>query len=101
MNRRMKWLIAAASLILTGCILFVGVMTMSGWDFKKGVKPTILAVPQGSVYLFRCVDKVAAKNLIARLHLQRQSDEGPKGFGIGLCSIVSPDSPTAVGRGPR
>ena len=64
----------------------------SGWDPENGVKPTVLAVPQGSVYLFKCADKASAKALIARLHLQRRSDYGPQGFGIGVCSIVEPDT---------
>lgn len=29
------WLIAAASLVLIGCMLFVGVMFATGWDFSK------------------------------------------------------------------
>lgn len=29
------WLIVAAALILLGCIIFAGVMTMLGWDFTK------------------------------------------------------------------
>lgn len=29
------WLIAAASLVLLGCILFVGAMTALGWDFSR------------------------------------------------------------------
>lgn len=64
----------------------------SGWDAQNGIKPTVLAVPQGSVYLFKCDNKASAEALIARLHLKRQSDEGPQGFGIGVCSIVKPDS---------
>ena len=36
MSKRTKgWLIAAISLILIGCILFVGVMTMLNWNFGK------------------------------------------------------------------
>jgi polyribonucleotide nucleotidyltransferase len=36
MKRKTKiWLIAASALILAGCILFGGVMTMLKWDFKK------------------------------------------------------------------
>ena len=36
MRTRTKiWLITAASLVLIGCILFVGVMTMLGWDFMR------------------------------------------------------------------
>lgn len=33
--KKKSWLIAAASLILIGCIIFTGVMTMLGWNFKK------------------------------------------------------------------
>ena len=64
----------------------------SGWDTETGIKPTMLAVPQGAVYLFKCDDKTSAQALVARLHLQRQSDFGPQGFGVGVCSIVKPDS---------
>lgn len=36
MSKKTKaWLITAASLILIGCIIFGGVMTMLKWDFKK------------------------------------------------------------------
>ena len=36
MKRSTKiWLITAASLVLIGCIVFVGVMSMLKWDFKK------------------------------------------------------------------
>ncbi|MBQ9967454.1 MAG: DUF4097 family beta strand repeat protein [Oscillospiraceae bacterium] len=36
MSEKMKgWLIAAGALILTGCLVFGGVMTMLKWDFKK------------------------------------------------------------------
>lgn len=78
-----------------GCRL-VGACTgkpicFSGWDMETGIKPTVLAVPQGSAYLFRCADKTSAEALVSRLHLRRQSDEGPQGFGIGVCSIVKPD----------
>lgn len=67
-------------------------MFFSGWDPQTdGAKPTILAVPQGSVYLFRCNDRANAESLIEKLHFRRQSDFGPQGFGIGVCSIVKPD----------
>ena len=66
-------------------------IAFSGWDMATGIKPTVLAVPQGSAYLFRCKDGLNAEALVARLHLQRQSDFGPQGFGIGVCSIVKPD----------
>ena len=36
MNRTAKiWLIVAASLVLVGCIIFVGVMAVLKWDFGK------------------------------------------------------------------
>ena len=36
MNRTAKiWLIVAASLVLVGCIIFVGVMAVLKWDFRK------------------------------------------------------------------
>ena len=60
----------------------------SGWDTKDGVKPTQLAVPAGSVYLFRCNNAAAAKKLIQKLHLVPRSQNGNQGFGIGVCSLV-------------
>lgn len=36
MSKRTKgWLIAAASLVLMGCVLFTGVMAAVGWDFSE------------------------------------------------------------------
>ena len=35
MSNLKKWLIIGASLLLIGCIIFTGVMTMLKWDFKK------------------------------------------------------------------
>ena len=36
MNKKTKaWLIVAIALILIGAILFVGVMTMFGWNFRR------------------------------------------------------------------
>ena len=60
----------------------------SGWDTLTGVKPTRLAVPAGSAYLFACPSQERAQALMGRLHLRRQSDFGPQGFGIGVCSSV-------------
>lgn len=64
-------------------------IVFSGWDMSTGVKPTQLAAPAGSVYLFQCDTKDAATHLIERLHLQRKSDYGPQGFGIGVCSVLT------------
>ena len=60
----------------------------SGWDTKTRVKPTQLAVPAGSAYLFRCRDAAAANALIAKLHLVPRSQNSAQGFGIGVCSLV-------------
>lgn len=35
MTKTQKWLIAAASLLLIGSIIFIGGMAMSGWSFKR------------------------------------------------------------------
>lgn len=35
MSKTKKWLIIATSLLLIGCILFTGIMTMLKWDFSK------------------------------------------------------------------
>lgn len=74
-------------------VRLVGVCTgkpivFSGWDGQSGVKPTRLAVPAGSVYLFRCPDRTAATGLVTKLHLTRQSDFGSQVFGMGVCSSV-------------
>ena len=71
-------------------------IVFSGYDTVDGVKDTQLAVPAGSCYVFRCETREAAKSLVARLHLQRQSDFGSQGFGIGVCSFVEyPDREAA------
>ena len=64
-------------------------LVFSGWDMQAGAKPTQLAVPAGSAYLFKCDNKESAEHLIDRLHLKRQSDYGPQGFGIGVCSLAT------------
>lgn len=76
---------------------FVGKpVVFSGFDTLEGIKDTQLAVPAGSCYVFRCETTTAAKELLKRLHLQRQSDFGPQGFGIGVCSFVDPPRPSAA-----
>lgn len=59
----------------------------SGWDTKDKQKPTILCVPAGSAYVFECENSKSANNLIEKLHLQRRSDLGSQGYGIGVCSF--------------
>lgn len=60
----------------------------SGWDSKEKEKPTLLAVPAGSCYVFKCKDEAEAEALVNALHLKRLSDLGEKGFGIGICSYL-------------
>lgn len=61
----------------------------SGWDSTGKEKPTVLAVPAGSCYVFKCKDLAEAEKLVDALHLKRLSDLGEKGFGIGVCSYLS------------
>lgn len=63
-------------------------VVFSGYDAVDGVKPTRLAVPAGSCYIFRCDGCSEARALIDLLHLTRKSDFGSQGFGLGVCSIV-------------
>lgn len=66
-------------------------LAFSGWDLQaKGPKPTVLAVPAGSSYVFRCASVDEAKALANVLNApNRRSDlNGEKGFGIGLCSSI-------------
>lgn len=65
-------------------------LVFSGYDTVYGIKDTQLAVPAGSCYVFQCDTRDAAKALVRRLHLQRKSDFGSQGFGIGVCSFVKP-----------
>ncbi|HOK76090.1 MAG TPA: type III-B CRISPR module-associated Cmr3 family protein [Verrucomicrobiota bacterium] len=63
--------------------------TASGWDVVEGrPKPTMLAVPEGSVYYFLCENTRTAEALARKLHWQPRSDfYGEKGCGYGLVSF--------------
>ena len=63
-------------------------VAFSGWDTKTGEKPTSLAVPQGSAYVFSCETIAEARRLAEALHLVARSDLGQKGFGLGVCSFL-------------
>ena len=65
-------------------------IAFSGWDTLTREKPTELAVPAGSAYLFECRDVAEAQRLVERLNLKTLSDLGPQGFGLGICSYLSP-----------
>lgn len=67
-------------------------VVFSGWDLKANrPKPTILAVPAGSSYVFECEDVSEAKALAKELNYpkRRSGCFGEKGFGIGICSSIT------------
>jgi CRISPR-associated protein Cmr3 len=74
-------------------------LAFSGWDLVTGPKPTQLAVPAGSCYVFECADSAEAKDLMNALAWHGAADHGhvvnrrstvfgEKGFGIGVCSVL-------------
>ena len=66
-------------------------LAFSGWDLQDGgPKPTQLAVPAGSCYVFECGTVDEARALVAALAPDRPRSTifGEKGFGIGLCSSL-------------
>ncbi len=76
-------------------------MAFSGWDLQTGPKPTMLAVPAGSCYVFECGNHEEARDLSNALSWnggdgdtvrnRRSTVFGEKGFGIGVCSIIRPN----------
>ncbi len=74
-------------------------LAFSGWNLATdrapgGPKPTMLAVPAGSCYVFECDTPDDAVALAAALDGVPRSDLlGSNGFGIGVCSYV--DCPTS------
>ena len=70
-------------------------IAFSGWELPTtttlgGPKPTMLAVPAGSCYIFECDTTDDAKALAAALDGIPRSDLlGSNGFGIGVCSFIS------------
>jgi CRISPR-associated protein (Cas_Cmr3) len=71
--------------------------TVSGWDVVDGcAKPTMLAVPEGSVYYFLCQNGETAAELARKLHWQPRSDfYGEKGCGYGFVSFDVQMHPTS------
>ena len=74
-------------------------LAFSGWDLQTGPKPTRLAVPAGSVYVFECKDIAEARFLAdvlswnggdgGEVRNRRSTLFGEKGVGIGVCSIIN------------
>lgn len=63
-------------------------IAFSGYDTADAEKPTELAVPAGSAYVFECKTEDEAGKLVEALNLKQLSDLGEKGFGLGVCSYV-------------
>ena len=71
-------------------------IVFSGYDSLDHEKPTELAVPAGSSYVFECETKEEAEKLVSALNLKPMSDLGQKGFGLGVCSYISAPMPLTV-----
>ncbi len=73
-------------------------LVFSGWDLKTGAKPTYLAVPAGSVYVFEFKNYEELKELLKTLSWNGDSGNevknrrstlfGEKGYGLGICSQI-------------
>lgn len=69
-------------------------LAFSGWDVQDTApKPTVLAVPPGSCYVFDCGSKENAQALAKALNWPKRRSAlfGERGFGIGICSSYSED----------
>lgn len=71
-------------------------VAFSGYDSLGHEKPTELAVPAGSSYVFECETTDEASKLVEALNLKPLSDLGEKGFGLGVCSYVPAPEPFKV-----
>ena len=69
-------------------------IAFSGWELPTattlgGPKPTMLAVPAGSCYIFECDTTDDAKALVDALEgIPRSDILGSNGFGVGACSFI-------------
>lgn len=65
-------------------------VAFSGWDQTFGPKPTMLAVPAGSCYVFECGSPEEADALADALGDGKPRSDllGSNGFGAGVCSFV-------------
>ncbi len=67
-------------------------VAFSGWNLQsKQPKPTMLAVPAGSSYVFECssIDEAKALAVILSCPNSRSDVFGEKGYGMGVCSSIS------------
>ncbi|MDE0630576.1 MAG: type III-B CRISPR module-associated protein Cmr3 [Caldilineaceae bacterium] len=67
---------------------------VGGWDMAKGeAKPTLRAVPAGSVYYFELLDRDRIDDLINAFHYQNISDErADEGFGLALLGVAKEET---------
>ena len=88
-RERIKQMPSAKGTLIAACI--GKPEACSGWNQQAGgPKPTFLAVPAGSCYVFDCGTKEDAMRLSKELNLKPLSDQlGEKGFGIGICSSTT------------
>ena len=66
-------------------------LAFSGWDHQKNLpRPTALAVPAGSSYVFDCGSVEDARQLAQRFTYPKNLSDlcGEQGFGLGICSSV-------------
>ena len=64
-------------------------LAFSGWDVQDTApKPTVLAVPAGSCYVFDCGSTENAQALAKALNWPKRRSAlfGERGFGLGICS---------------
>ncbi len=76
----------------------------SGWDMQTGPKPTFLAVPAGSTYVFECESQDERDRLSQALSWhgmdacetknRRSTLFGAQGYGIGVCSTFPSNQQT-------
>lgn len=76
---------------LTACVIGKPIR-IGGWDMlNKSPKPMYKAVPAGSVYYFRVLNKCSWKDILDYFHFKNISDvEREKGFGLSFVGIVKP-----------
>ncbi|MCX8167342.1 MAG: type III-B CRISPR module-associated protein Cmr3, partial [Candidatus Micrarchaeota archaeon] len=65
---------------------------IGGWDMlNRSPKRMYKAIPAGSVYYFRVLNKCSWKDILDYFHFKNISDvEREKGFGLSFVGIVKP-----------
>jgi CRISPR-associated protein Cmr3 len=89
-RERVRKLPPIGAKLVAACI--ANPLHFSGWDLgEQGPKPTLVAVPAGSVYYFQADTEDDARALVEALHGRTRSDYfGEKGMGLGYCGVWQP-----------